>query len=96
MNEKLFVVGLYLCLVCRLISVNFVALCASVQNNVSLFGVGNYLDWLHGCAALAGAVAGVYVNVERPKTERAVIARGVSKWKHLLAAMCTDKSVVVF
>ena len=96
MNEQLFVVGLNFCLVSRFVSVNFVALGASVQNNISLFGVGNYLDRLHRRAALAGAVAGIYVNVERPKTERAVIARGVSKWKHLLAAMCTDKSVVVF
>ena len=79
----------------RLVSVNFVALCASVQDNVSLFGVCHDLDGLHGRAAFASAVAGIYVNVERPKTERAVIARGVTEREHLLATVRTNKSVVV-
>ena len=78
------------------VAVYFVTLRASVKNDISLFGVSYYLDRLHRRAAFTSAVAGVYVNVKRPKAKRAVIARGVAKRQYLLAAMCAYKSVVVF
>ena len=80
----------------RLVSVNFVAFCASVKNYVSLLGVSYYLDGLHRRATLASAVTRIYVNVKRPKAKRAVIARGVAKRQYLTSAMCAYKSVVVF
>ena len=94
--EQFHAVGLDLCFVGRLISVELAALGAFVNDDISLFGICDYLDRLHWRAAFAGAVTGIYINVERPEAEGAVIARGVAQGLDLLAAMCANKSVIIF
>ena len=46
------------------VAVNFTATCAFVYDNVALFCVCYHLDRLHRSAALAGTVAGIYVDVQ--------------------------------
>ena len=70
--------------------------CAFMNNNVSLLWIGNNFDRFHRGATFAGAITGVYVNVKRPEAEWAVIARGISEWLYLLAAMGADEAVIVF
>ena len=66
-----------------------------MNDNVALFGVSNNLNRLHRRATFAGSVAGIYINVQRPQAERAVVARGVSERLDLFAAMGADKTVVI-
>jgi hypothetical protein len=46
--------------------------------------------------ALASAVAGIFVNMYRPKTVRAMVAGGRSERLYLASAMTADESRVVF
>ena len=78
------------------VSVYLAATCASVNYDVSFFGVGHHLDGLHRCAALAGAVTGVDIDVKRPQTVWTVVARRVSKGLYLLAAVSANKTVIIF
>lgn len=78
------------------VAVKLSAFRAFVYDYIALFGVGHDLDRLHWRATFAGAVAGIYVDVKRPKAKGAVIARGVAERLDLLATMGADKSVVVF
>ena len=45
-----------------------------VNNDKAVLGVGLGADGAHDTAALVGAVTGIYINVERTKTEGTVIA----------------------
>ena len=47
----------------RLVAVKLAALGAFVNDDISLFRVGNHLDGLHWSAAFASSVAGIYVHV---------------------------------
>jgi len=78
------------------VSVDLTATRAFVNDYVALFGVGYYLDWLHGRAAFAGAVTGIDVDVERPKAKGAVIARRISKRLYFTSAVGAHKSRVIF
>ena len=80
----------------RLVSVYLAASRAFVDDYVALFRVGNYLDRLHRRLALAGAVTGIYIEVERPKAEGAMVSGGIAKRLYFLAAMGADKAVIIF
>jgi hypothetical protein len=69
---------------------------AFVGDDISLLRVGLDEDRLHKTEALAGAVAGVFVDMYRPQTEGAVVARGRAEWLYLSSAMTADESRVVF
>lgn len=73
-NEKHSVVGLNARLVCRAISLNLATLGALMNYNEALFGVNLRKNGFHLTSAGVVAVSGVYVNVERPKTKRAMIS----------------------
>ena len=60
---KLYVVGLYLCVVGGAAAAYLAALGTTVYYNISLFGIGLGADGLKQAATLVCAVTGVYVNV---------------------------------
>ena len=78
------------------VSVNFTATRAFMDNDKSLFGVGQGLNRAQDTAAIVCSVTGIYVNVKRPKAKGAVVARRVFEWTDLRPAMYADESVVVF
>ena len=96
LDEQLDAVGLNLCFVCRTIAVNFTALGATVNNDVTLACVGLGANGLHLSAASIGSVTGVDVYVQGPKTKRAVIARCKAQGFYLFSAMCANKAAIVF
>ena len=51
---------------------------------------------LHKAAARVLPVAGIFVNVHRPQTERAVIARRIPQRLDLPTAVGADKAAVIF
>ena len=69
---------------------------ALVKDDVSFFGVGFHANGLHLSAARVCPVTWIDVNVQGPKAEGAVIARGVPQRFDLFATVLTDKAVVVF
>ena len=79
-----------------LVTMYLAALLALVEDYIPLLGVVDYLYRLHLSPALAGAVTGIYVKVERPQTKGTMVARGVAQGLDLTSAMRADKSVVVF
>ena len=94
--KKRKIVGLHLCIVRRTVSSYSAAFFASVYYYISLFGIGKHLYGAQMSVTFLGSVAGVFVNVERPQTKGAVIARAVSEWLYFLSAVRADKGVVVF
>ena len=74
LDDKVGIVGLGLCLVGCLVADDGTAFIATVDDDISLFGVGYDLDGLHRRLALASSVPGVYVKVKRPKTKGAVVS----------------------
>lgn len=71
------------------------ALCASVNDNKSFFGIGLGADGLKLSTAGVCSVPGVYIHVERPKAMRTVVARGIAEGLHLLSAMHAYKGVII-
>jgi hypothetical protein len=78
------------------VAMDLAAFGAFVQNDISLFRVGNDLYGVHYSMAFAGSVAGVHVYVERAKAFWAMVARGVAKGLYLETAVGTNKAVIVF
>ena len=78
------------------VAVDLAAFGATVDDDVSLFGVWLDANGLHSAAAGVGAVAGIDVHVKRPEAERAVVARGVAEGLYLKSAVGADKAVIVF
>ena len=95
-DQQLDAVGLYLRLVRGAVAVKLAAFGATVNDHVPLFGVGLYAHGLHLTAALVCAVARIDINVQRPQTKRAMVARGVAQRLDRLSAMRANESVVVF
>jgi hypothetical protein len=96
LDYKVEVIGLHLCLVSRFVSRNLAAFFAAVNDHVALFRVDLHADGLKCAAALRGAIAGVDVQMERPKAEGAVVARAVAQRLDLLAAMRAKEARIVF
>ena len=96
LDYKLHIVGLYLCLVCRLVSYRLAAFFAAVDDNIAALGVGKRSYRAKYSAATVLSVTGVYINVERAKAEGAMIARGVAERKHLSSAILAGEAVIVF
>lgn len=90
------VVGLDLCLVGGLVADGCAATVTSVYDDVALLGVGLGLHGAENSAAGVCPVAGVDVNVERAKAERAMIARGVAEGQDLFAAVLADEAFILF
>ena len=64
----------------------------NVDDNEAALCVGLASYRAHKTAALVGTVSGVYINVERPKAEGAVIAGAASHRKHLFTAISAYKA----
>jgi hypothetical protein len=96
LDQKLDAVGLYLCLVGGAVAVKLAAFCAFMDHDIALFGVGLGGDGLHKTAALACAVAGVYIEMLRPQTKGAVVSRGVAQGLNLPPAVLADEGIVIF
>ena len=80
----------------RAATVDLTALFTAVGDDKALLGIGLALYGLEPTLTLAGTVAGVYIEVERPKAKGAMIARGVAEGLDLPTAMGADKAVVIF
>jgi hypothetical protein len=89
------VVGLDLRVKCGAVAADLSALLALVYDNKSASCIGLRAYRAQKSAAFVGAVAGVYVNVERAEAEGAVIARTCPHRENLLAAVGAYKSRVV-
>lgn len=63
------------------------AFVTAVNDDKSLFGIGQGLNGAENSLTVVGSVTGVYVNVKRAEAKRAVIARGVAKWLNLFATV---------
>ena len=71
---KIGIVGLDLCLVCRLVAHYRAATVTAVDDDVSALGVGLCLDRAKYSSAGVGSVAGIYVNVQGAQTKRTVVS----------------------
>ena len=78
------------------ISAELAAFGAFVDDDVALSGIGFHADGHHLTAAIRGAIPGIDVKVERPQTERAVIAGTVTEGEYLSSAVGADEGSVVF
>lgn len=96
LDDVIYVVRLNFRFMRGFVAVNFAAFGAFMENDVTLFRVGERFYWVHDAAAFTGSVAGVYVNVKRAKAFGAMVARGIAEGQNLKPAVCTDKTVVVF
>lgn len=91
------IVGLNFCFVSRFVTAYLTAFLAFVYDCVAaFFCVGLSSHGFKGTLALGGAVAGVYVKMERPQTKGAVISGGIFKGKNFLAAVGTDEAFIKF
>lgn len=95
-NEEGAVVGLHLCIVGSAVAVDFTAFGAAVIDDKSMLGIRLGADGLHLTAAGIGAVTGVDINVKRPETEGAMIARGKAERQDLFVTVRADEAAVVF
>ena len=90
------VVGLICRLMRRPAALQRAAFRASMGYYIAASGIRLGVYRFHFSPAGAGAVAGVFVNVKRPKAEGAVIAGGISERLDPPAAVSADKAAVVF
>ena len=67
------IVGLDVYVVRGLITAQLSALLAFMDDDVSLLGIGKRRYRFQSAAAIAGTIAGIDVQMERPQTERAMI-----------------------
>jgi hypothetical protein len=96
LDDIVYIVGLNLCLVRRLVSVYLAAFGAFMQNDVSLFWVCDSFYGAHDRAAFACSVAGIYVHVQGAEAFRAMVSGGVAEGLYLEAAVGADEAVIVF
>ena len=80
----------------RAATAKLAALFTAVGDDKAFFGIGLALDGLKPTLTLAGAVAGVFIDMYRPKTVRAVVAGGIYQRRHLFFAVLADKTAVIF
>ena len=80
----------------RLVTSYLAAFGTTVNDYESLFRIGDRLYRLKLSSALVCSVSRIYIHVKRPKTERTMITRRISKRLHLSAAVCAYKGIVVF
>ena len=95
-DQEIHIVGLDLCLVCRLVADRCAALLAAVRNDKALFIVGLASDGAENTAAGILAVARQNIDVQRTEAEGAMVARGVPERQNLFSAACAEKSAVIF
>jgi hypothetical protein len=74
LDKKRYLIGLHLCVVCGAVSSYRSAFFAFMNDYISLFRVGQNLYGTKLTVTFLGSVAGIYVNVQRPKAKRAVIS----------------------
>lgn len=98
-NRKLYeqghIVRLIIGIQRRLISAYFPAFRTAMHYNEALFGIRLGTYRLKLSAAGIGSVPGVYIHVQGPEAERAVVTRRISERLYLLSAMNAGKGCVV-
>jgi len=95
-DQKIDIVGLNLCLVCRLISADLAAFFAAMNDDIAFFGIGFYLDRAQNTAARIRTVSGIDIHVQGAKATRTVIAGAVTQRLDGKPTVFTDEGVVVF
>ena len=90
-NKQIIVVGL-VAFHSRLVADGLTAFVASVDDDKSLFGVGQGLYGTKDALTLVGSVAGIDVHVERAEAEGTVISRGVAKGQNFLTTVLAYKA----
>ena len=78
------------------VSMDLPATHTAMQDHKPLFGIGLGAHRLHFATAPVGAIPRIDVHVQAPQAKRAMVARGVAKRLHRLAAMRANKAVIVF
>ena len=74
LDDKVYIVGLYFCLVSGFVSVYLAAFGAFMENDISFFGVCYGFYGAHDTVALASSVAGIHVNVKGAETFGAMVS----------------------
>ena len=69
---------------------------ASVRNDKTTLRVRFRERRVHHSAAPGRAVAGIDVQMQGTQAFRTVVARCILQRRHLMSAVCTDKSAVIF
>ena len=95
-DEEGDVVGLNFGFVCGFIAAEGAASGAAVGDDKAAARVGFGESGLHLPAAVGGTVAGIFVEMEGPEAEGAVIAGGIAEGEHLAPAVGAHKAAVVF
>lgn len=96
LDDKVKVVGLVFRLVGCLVPFDFTAFGTAVDYDITLFGIGDTADGLHGCTAFVCPVPRVHIHVKRPKTDGTMVAGCVSQRLDFCPAVGTNKAVIVF
>jgi len=68
----------------------------AVGDDESPAGIRFCADWFHLTAAVGGAVTGIFIQVEGPEAEGAMIPGGIAQRLDFLSAMGAGKAAVVF
>ena len=89
------IVRLNLSLMRGFVSDNRSALLASMNYNVSAFGIRLSACRAQYTSALICSIPRVHVNVKRAKAKWAMIPRGISKRQHLAITIRAYKSVII-
>ena len=95
-DQQIYVVGLNLRGICRLVADGRAALLAAVDYDISLLRVGKHLYGAQKPKTVVCAVAGVYVYVYGMKAFRAMIAGCDAQGLYFEAAMSAYESAVIF
>ena len=74
LDYKTHIVGLIFCIGSGAVFLYLTAFAATVQNHVAFFGAKLNLNRIHNAKAFVCSVAGIYVNMDRAKAKRAMIA----------------------
>ena len=94
--QKVDIVGLDFRGVSGLIADGRAAFIAFIDDDISLFRVGENLNGAEDSAAVVGAVAGVYIYMNRTKASGAVVAGSDAEGFDLKSTVFADKAVIVF
>lgn len=89
------IVGLNLCLVCRLVTHDGAASVTAVNDNIALFGIGLCLYRAENTAAVVCPVARVNIHVQRAEAEGTMVPRRVAKGQDLASAVFADEARIV-
>ena len=94
LDKQIVIVGL-VTFKCGLVANGLTAFFTAVNDDKSLFGVGQSLYGTKNSLTGVRSVAGIYINVKRAEAEGTVISRCVAEGLNLSATVLTNKACIV-